>query len=304
MITVQRAPAYATVQDLGRRGFRGSGVPAAGAMDSVALATLNILVGNPRNLAGLEIALTGGSFYFDEPVTFAIGGAETDASLDGRKLDSYRAYRANAGQILKVDTLFAGRFFYLTVSGGIDADNVLGSRSTYLPGGFGGSGGRRLRSGDTLTVGHIPKGRKHQVADSLPMHLRASIGNSEIRFVRANADAATVDGSYRLSPSSDRTGYRLGDNHRDGGASITSEPVCPGVIQLPPSGEPIILMADAPTIGGYRVMGGVISADLGMLAQKLPGERIELVPISIERARRELERLAEVETLIEEWCLS
>ena len=305
MIVVQRAPAYATVQDLGRTGFRASGVPGSGAIDRIALATLNVMVGNDRNDAGIELALTGGAFVFDSASVFAIGGAEVLASLNETSLETYRVYRANAGETLSVEKITSGRFAYLAVMGGIDTPMVLGSRSTYGPGGLGGYNGRRLKSCDELSVGTHKSVRRHHVMDSLPATLRPSADMNEIRFiVRAGVSAEEVAGEYRLSPSSDRTGYRLDGNPRTSGASVTSEPVCPGVIQLPTNGEPIVLMADAPTIGGYRVMGGVITADLGILAQKNPGDTIALAPISVERAQRENDRLAEVETLIEEWCLT
>ena len=274
-------------------------------MDAIALRTLNILLGNDPGDAAIELALTGGVFAFQSPSTFAIGGAESAATLGTSKLEPYRVYRAVAGDILTIENLSAGRFCYFALGGGVDAARVLGSRSTYLPGGFGGIGGRRLKAGDTLGVGARRTTRKHQVVDSLPDALRPKTSGAEIRFIaRSDESEKKIAGVYHVSPSSDRTGYRLEGATREGGASVTSEPVCPGVIQLPQGGEPIILMADAPTIGGYRVMGGVISADLGILAQKLPGARIELLAISVERAQRELEKLAEVETQIEEWCLS
>lgn len=304
MIVVQRAPAYCTVQDLGRSGFRASGVPGSGAMDQFALATLNILVGNERGDAGFELALTGGIFVFDTPTFFAIGGAEVNATLAGKTVDTYRAYRVAQGEILTVENPSAGRFVYIAVSGGLNVEPVLGSRSTYVPGEFGGFSGRRLKSGDILSVGARSSTRRHQVSDSLPSKLRPPFGADEVRFVpRPDLDPDEVAGVYQLSASSDRTGYRLEGNPRTAGESITSEPVCPGVIQLPPGGEPIVLMADAPTIGGYRVAGGVISADLGKLAQKNPGDRVSLVAISIEKAQRELEKLVEIEGLIREWCL-
>lgn len=304
MIKVQRAPAYATIQDLGRTGFRASGVPQSGAMDRIALSTLNILVGNNRGNAGIEMALTGGEFIFDSATVFAIGGARVAATLNHSSIETYRVYRANAGETLSIEKIVSDRFAYLAVRGGIETPVVLRSRSTYSPGAFGGFNGRRLKSGDEISVGGRKSERRHQVMDSLPEKFRPAIGTDEVRFiVRAGVNPEDIAGEYRVSPSSDRTGYRLDGNLRTSGASITSEPVCPGVIQMPINGEPIVLMADAPTIGGYRVMGGVISADLGILAQKNPGEAIMLVPTSVERAQRENDRLAEVETLIEEWCL-
>jgi biotin-dependent carboxylase-like uncharacterized protein len=304
LITVSRAPAYAAIQDLGRKNFRSSGVPYAGAMDAIAMTTINLLVGNSRDAAGIEMALTGGSFLFDEPATFALGGAQCVATLGIRPIDSYCAHRAAAGETLHVENITAGRFLYVAVGGGIGTESVLGSRSTYVPAAFGGLNGRRIKSGDVLPVGSSRASAAHQVADSLPPALRPPIGNPQVRFIPRPGEAADdVAGRYMLSASSDRTGYRLEGFSRNGGASVTSEPVCAGAVQLPPGGEPIILMADAPTVGGYRIMGGVISADLGVLAQKLPGDVVELVPVTLERARRELENLSEIETQIEEWCI-
>lgn len=304
MISVRRAPAYATIQDLGRPGFRANGVPASGAMDRVALAILNVLVGNDRGDAGIEVALTGGQFVFDSATIFAIGGAAVVTTLNGSPIEGYRVYRANAGESLAIEKIVSGRFAYVVVSGGIDTPVVLRSRSTYTPGGFGGFYGRRLKSADELSVGARKSTRRHQVMDSLPGKFRPALGTDQVRFiVRPGVNPEDVAGEYQISSLSDRTGYRLEGNPRTIGASVTSEPVCPGVIQMPANGEPIVLMADAPTIGGYRVMGGVITVDLGTLAQKNPGDSIVLVPISVERAQRENDRLAEVETLIEEWCL-
>ncbi len=274
-------------------------------MDPIALATLNVLVGNDRADAGIEMALTGGVFVFDSAAVFAIGGAEATARLAGRDVETYRAYRAAQGEMLTIENLSAGRFLYLAIGGGIDVEPVMGSLSTYLPGGFGGLEGRRIKSGDAINVRARKSMRKHQVADSLPEKLRPPIGGTEIRFVpRPGVDPEEIAGIYQLSASSDRTGCRLEGNERTGGASVTSEAVCRGAIQLPPGGVPIVLMADAPTIGGYKVAGGVISADLGVLAQKKPGDAVHLVPITVERAQREIERLAEIESLIEEWALS
>ena len=306
MISIAKAPAYATIQDLGRRGFLASGVPRAGAMDAPALLTLNALLGNDANAAGIEWALTGGQLDFTEGSGFAIGGAAVKASLNQTPIEPYRAYRASAGDSLVLEPPSAGRFVYICFTGGVDCGVVMKSRSTYLPGGFGGIEGRRLKSGDTLEVG-AAKGRKRpQVSDSLPDELRPPLRGDVIRYVVRESDDATdrLAGSFSISAASDRTGYRLtGDVTMDGG-SVTSEPVCAGVIQLPPGGEPIVLMADAPTIGGYRIVGGVISADLGALAQRIPGESITLEPVSVKAAQREALARAEIIESIREWALA
>lgn len=306
MIAVAKAPAYATIQDLGRRGFLASGVPRAGAMDSAALMTLNALLGNDARAAGIEWALTGGQLDFQQGSTFALGGAEVIASLNGNPIEPYRAYRARPEDSLAVDAPRAGRFLYICLAGGVECDPVMNSRSTYLPGGFGGIDGRRLKSGDRLPVGKT-KGRKRpQVSDPLPESLRPPLRSDVIRYVaREIGDAdKLLSGSFLISSASDRTGFRLSGSVNVKGASVTSEPVYPGVIQLPPGGEPIVLMADAPTIGGYRILGGVISADLGALAQRPPGEAITLEGVSVKSAQRAAIERAEIIERIGEWALS
>ena len=298
MITISRAPAYATIQDRGRTSFLSSGVPRSGAIDLPTLDTLNALLGNDRNCAAIEWALTAGEIQFVSAATFAIGGAVSAVTLGDRRIEAWRAYDAHPGDTLTIGAPDAGRFIYLAVSGGIDCARVLGSRSTYLPGAFGGLEGRRLRTGDSVSTG--ARGRRHQVSDALPDDLRPS-RKSEIRFVPR--EEGTVDGEWTLSKASDRTGYRLGREGAAGGGTVTSEPVCAGTIQVPPGGEAIVLMADAPTVGGYRIAGCVISADLGALAQRLPGQSISFTPVTSQQAQRAIEREAERLERIREWSL-
>jgi biotin-dependent carboxylase-like uncharacterized protein len=306
MISLSKAPAYATIQDLGRRGFLASGVPRAGAMDAPALRTLNALLGNDANAAGIEWALSAGQLDFAERSAFAIGGAEVRASLNQTEVEPYRAYRASAGDSLLLEPPSDGRFVYICVTGGVECGLVMNSRSTYVPGGFGGIEGRRLKSGDILQVGKT-KGRKRpQVSDPLPDDLRPPLRADVIRYVARESDdaAAHLSGTFSISAASDRTGYRLTGDVAMQGRSVTSEPVCAGVIQLPPGGEPIVLMADAPTIGGYRIVGAVISADLGVLAQRLPGDAIILEPVTVKEAQQEAIARAEIMERIKEWALT
>src|SRR5438105_5541845 len=152
MITIARAPPYLTVQDAGREHSRAAGVPQGVAMDFFALSAANALVGNPANAAGLEWALGGGSIRFHSDTAFAISGARVTATLSGRDVAPYTTIYAQAGEVLSVETIIGGRFLYLACSGGIDVPVLLGSRSTYLPGRFGGSGGRTLKSGDSIAL--------------------------------------------------------------------------------------------------------------------------------------------------------
>ena len=301
MIRIERAPAYATVQDAGRRGFMASGVPRAGAMDLRALGTLNSILGNDAHTAAIEWALSGGAVRFETATVFAIGGAESRATLGGRPVGAWQAYHASAGDMLELDAPHRGRFAYVAVGGGLDVPTVMGSRSTYLPGSFGGFEGRRLKSGDAIAIGSPAKRTRYPTGMALPVDLRPELESDVIRFIPRDEPSGHVE--WIVSAASDRTGYRLEGSQAGSGGSMTSEPVCPGVVQVPPDGNAIVLMADAPTVGGYRIAGVVISADLGALAQKLPGETVVLEPVTLELAQRELARLSARLDSVREWSL-
>ena len=275
MIEISTAPPFATVQDLGRFGHRASGVPVSGAMDPDALRLANSLVGNPPDAAAIEWALGGGSLIFRRTLQYVVTGA----------VRAPRLLTAKPGDtvVLAPPVRFFGRFIYVAVEGGIDVPLVLGSRSTYLPGAFGGFEGRILRVGDQLPVGTSR-------ATTPPTPATDVFDGDAIRVIFGpHRDAFTADqrqqflsNEYKVAQASDRMGYRLDGPPLTGGewGSRLSEPVCPGAIQITASGEPIVLMPDGPTVGGYPVIGVVHSADLGRLAQRLPGESVRFVEIA------------------------
>lgn len=302
-VGIRKAPAFALIQDMGRYGYRSYGVPRSGAMDTRSLATLNALLGNDPYAACIEWALTGGEIEFSEPGIFAIGGAEFEAQLDGNDIESYRAYRAQSGSILSLRAITSGRFAYVTFAGGLDVPPVMKSASTYLPGNFGGLDGRRLKSGDTIAIRHGAERRRGIVMDRLPVTLRP-LPYGTVRIVAREHPEVLLDAEWKISPACDRTGYRLSGTAVLFGASITSEPVSPGVIQLPPSGEPIILMADAPTVGGYRILGTVISTDLSSLAQMTQGATVQFENVGVESAQRVAIENAERIQSVKEWALA
>lgn len=308
MIVIAHAPAYLTVQDMGRQGYLAAGVPRGGAMDRWSLAALNHMIGNARGAAGFEWALSGGALEFRDNTTLALGGADAVCALNGVTLEPYRAVNAKAGDTLVVDRITNGRFLYIAVAAGIACEPVLGSRSTYMAGGFGGIDGRRLESGDSVETGVVRRHGRHQVIDPLPRHLRPSTRTGPIRVVTRSFDHGNVTDeiittSYTVSAASDRTGYRLEGPASSSGGSVTSEPVCPGAIQLPPGGAPIVLMADAPTTGGYRLLGSVITADLGSFSQKVPGDNVTFEEVNVWAAQAELHRCEENLMAISEWAL-
>lgn len=302
MLKILRAPAYATIQDAGRTGFLDSGMPKAGAMDLAAFFTLNAMLANEAGCAAIEWALSEGEIEFDRATTFAVGGAAGALTLSGRDIEPWRAYAAGAGDKLFIGAPDSGRFTYVAVAGGIDVPRRLGSRSTYVPGGIGGYDGRRIRSGDSIATLEPTRRKRHQVTDPLPADLRPRARSETVRYVAR--ESTELRREWTVSAASDRTGYRLESAELQHGSSVTSEPVCAGVIQLPPGGQPIVLMADAPTIGGYLIAGAVISADIGALAQKPPGERVVFEPVEVSAAQRALEADADRVSRVREWSLA
>lgn len=306
MLVVERAPPYLTVQDAGRFEYRSSGVPAAGAMDQWSLGMANINAGNQRVAAALEWAIGGGSLRFERETIIGLAGAEIDASVGDRSVQSPGSYAVRSGEVLNVRGITARRFLYIALRGGIECPIVLGSRSTYLPASFGGIEGRRLRSGDVVASGALALPEGQSVHGRLQEPAVEPDYNATAVRVIARAPLAAnqqhpgaqdpagdselfarfVEPHYTVSAVSDRMGYRLESAQPLTGvrASITSEPVCAGTIQITPSGQPIVLMADAPTIGGYRIVGTVISCDLPVVAQCLPGRTLRFETLSVDKA--------------------
>ena len=300
MITISRAPPYLAVQDSGRKRARASGVPRGGAMDFFALAAANALAGNPLDAAGLEWALGGGSIKFERDAVFALTGAKAQATLSGHSVAPCTTVYARSGDELAIERISSGRFLYVAVSGGIEVPVVLGSRSTYLPGRFGGFAGRTLKHGDPIPLGaspsHTPAAGCHCAADLLPRYemgiVHVSHGTHADMFDEAVWHTFT-DSEYKISAASDRTGYRLeGPSLRNPVGTLPSEASCPGSIQVPGDGFPIALMADAPTVGGYPKIAVIAEADLPIIAQRSPGETIRFELITIEQSQRALRRRA------------
>lgn len=303
-LRVVRAPPFLTVQDLGRPGFRHLGVPAGGAMDPWALQAANVLAGNAPHAAALELALGPCTLRVGRDATLAITGAACDARLGDAPAESWRTLHARAGDELALGAPRGGRFTYVAIAGGVAVPPVLGSAATYLPAAFGGLLGRRVQDGDLLPLGDAPDAPPPLAC---PPALRRDLGDdgaddaphgpTTIRVVRGPQadvlDAAAwrtlLDAAWTVSSIADRTGYRL-----DGpalapppdAAARPSEPGCPGAVQLPPNGRPIVLMADAPTVGGYPKPAVVCTADLGRLAQLAPGATLRLAEIAVAQAQR------------------
>ncbi len=279
-----------TVQDLGRPGQRAAGVPSGGAADRLSAQLANLIVGNHPSAAVLEFTLLGPSLRFEADAVIALAGAPVASR------PTLRPLVIRAGESLTLGHVTAGCRGYLAIAGGIDVPPVLGSRATYLPAGFGGLAGRPLVAGDQLAAGPVPA-----VPNSLSWSLDPSLiplptqgRPCRLRFIPAAADTAglksLITATFPVTASSDRMGLRLRGRVPQAPASGVSRAVLPGTIQLPPDGNPILLLADAQTIGGYAVLGQVIAADLPLAGQLRPGDEIQFEPTTIATAHRLLQQ--------------
>jgi biotin-dependent carboxylase-like uncharacterized protein len=313
-IRVLAAGMLTTVQDGGRRGYAALGVGCAGAMDAVGLRLANILVGNVDNAAALEMTLRGPRLHFDADTLIAITGADIAVHCNGEAMSPWRPVLVRAGSELAFGGMASGMRSYLAVAGGIDVALVLGSCSTDINSAI---GGRALAAGDVLAVSpsatmhsekrratekraiEKPASEKHWSLDPRPWFetdaqqpIRVIAGTHFPQLDNAS-QRALFAGEFRIGADSNRIGYRLHGaalNLREP-LELVSTGVVPGTVQLPPGGDPIVLMAEAPTCGGYPRIALVIAVDLARLAQRRPGSAVRFAEISLEEAQqRYLER--------------
>ncbi|HEY8880999.1 MAG TPA: biotin-dependent carboxyltransferase family protein [Roseateles sp.] len=309
MIELLRAGPLTTVQDLGRDAWRDRGISRCGAVDDLALSWGNLLVGNDVNAAGLEFTLAPASLRFDADCCIAITGTDADAALDGRPLRPWWRHRVQAGQTLKLAAPRERMRSYLTVSGGIALPEALGSRSTDLKAGFGGLDGRALRDGDRLPLAPPDRLPSRSIGVQPPewdASVRVLPGPEHDDF-SDTARAALWAADWQLTPQSNRMGYRFAgpELKRERGGELASHGVLPGVIQVPPSGQPIVLLADAQTTGGYPKIAVVIRADLWKLGQLRLGSALRFVPCQLDEARAALrQRQATLDQLRTALCMS
>lgn len=277
MLEILRPGVQSTVQDLGRCGLRHLGIAQNGALDAPALRLGNRLLGNAADSAGLEIALGPVALRFGRDGWFALTGADFQATLDGHPVWSGWRTPCRQGQVLQLNGSRDGMRAYLCVDGGIDVPLVLGARATDLKAGYGGYQGRALQAGDLL-----PQGPARPLCGRLGARLRPwqpvlrALPGPEYAQFDAASQAAFWEQAWTVSPQSNRMGYRLQGSalQRHDPRELLSHAVLPGVVQLPPGGQPIVLLADAQTTGGYPRLAVVIEADLWLLAQARPGSQL------------------------------
>lgn len=287
-VQVLRAGLQTTVQDLGRWGHQAHGVPPAGPMDPFAHRRANALVGNPRTAATLEVALVGPELEFTDERIVAVSGAAFDLRIGDVSAPPGRPLAVRAGTRLTFGVRTSGARAYLAVSGGFDVPVVMGSRATHLDAAMGGFRGRALAAGDRVALGPAPHPAVRGVArHRLPAtasgiaRVRVLPGPHDDRFPAPTLDVLQAE-PYQISADSNRMGYRLNGaalTHARG-ADLISEATTWGGLQVPPSGQPILLMADRQTTGGYPIVATVITADLPIAAQAAPGESLQFVVCS------------------------
>ncbi len=285
---------FTTVQDGGRYGYQQFGIPVSGALDMFSYLAANVLVGNDDNAAVLEITFSGPKLEVLSDTIVAVTGAQVPVVVNGEPRPSWTSFEVRRGDVLSVRTVGKGVRAYLAVSGGISVPVIMGSRSTYTAGKIGGFSGRPLAKGDRLHSESI-NGRRgllslpEKLQPSLPdeITLRALPGPQDDYF--DSGFNVFFDSEFTVSSKADRMGYRLEGpviELREGvPRSIISEPSLSGAVQIPPDGQPIILLVEQ-TVGGYAKIATIVTPDLNMVAQAKPGNRIRFKRIDLTEAHR------------------
>lgn len=280
-LEVLQSGGLATVQDLGRFGYQRYGVSPSGAMDWYALGAANLLVKNPSEAAGLEVGLASLALTATDACLIAVTGAGFELRLQGQLRPLWTALFVQAGWTIELDKTGGGCWAYLAVAGGIQTPPLLGSRATYWRGKFGGHEGRALQAGDTLSIGATSQAGVTLAGRRIPPARRPLYGDRPTVDVilGPQAQAFTAEGlhtflssEYTVSATSDRMGYRLegAPIAHVAGADIVSDGLVAGAVQIPADGQPLVMMSDRPTTGGYPKIAAVVSADLPLLTQAAP----------------------------------
>jgi antagonist of KipI len=295
----------ATIQDSGRRGWMQFGVPVSGPMDVFAFRAANVLVGNPIDCAVIEIGLGDVILQATQDCIIAVTGAGYQLSVYIWQIPLWGSFFLRAGWKIHLNKMDNGMWAYLAVAGGIQTLLALGSRSTYLRGAFGGFEGRPLQAGDQIKTGGLSR-FSHELAgrtllkEARPNYqqdppIRVILGPQTDYFTEESRKTF-LSSEYSVSLTSDRMGYRLAGPPltQRGKTELISEGMTFGAIQVPSNGQPIVMMADCPTTGGYPKIGTVASVDLPLLAQCTPNQsRLRFRETTVEKAQQEYRALIE-----------
>jgi biotin-dependent carboxylase-like uncharacterized protein len=314
-ISVIKPGLETTVQDYpGRQGMLRDGVPPSGPQDDWSFRLANLVVGNEPGAAALECQLLGPELRFDTDVTIAVCGADMGASLDGESIQMWRSIAVSAGQVLQLGGARFGARTYIAVAGGIDVPVTMGSRSTYATASLGGSNGKPLTAGQTLSIGEASSaigGRDRQILRSaIPVMPTEKVNTIRVvcgpndDWVSEKGMEAFFEAEWKLTPRSNRVGYRIqgpkidyseaalnkSPEHGDHPSNIIDIGYPIGGINW--AGEtPIILMHDCVTLGGFFIPFTVPSCDLWKLAQLRPGTGLKFTKISVEEAQSERRKI-------------
>lgn len=291
-----------TIQDRGRVGYQHLGVPVSGALDPVSLQAANLLVGNAPGAGALEVACMGPTLVVEaDDVRIAVAGANATidvlsdvAATSGNRVATMQSLRLRRGEALRIGALTGATVLYVAVEGGFDIAPVLGSVSTDIRGGFGGWQGRALAAGDRLPLRQPRASERGEVClEGLSIRPRPRVrvikGPQDHHFADREV-AAFLDSEYTVGPSADRMGMRLTGRtlKHSRGFDIASDAIAPGSIQVPGNGQPIVLLADRQTTGGYPKIATVISADLPALARLPVGAKVAFEAVTVEEAQAAL----------------
>jgi len=304
LLRAHRPGFLSTVQDLGRPGYLKEGLPPSGALDEPAFRVANLLVGNPIEAAAMELTFWGGEWECLAGGWVAIAGAEMKGRLNGELIGNWRSLRLARGDRLELGSCRNGCRTYLALEGGVEEALVLGSCSTYLRARLGGLEGRAIQAGDLL-LARTAQERGEQFTSpweeerpvlvfsqsSIPIYsnpwtLRILWGPQEERFP-AEMRAVFSSSAYRVSERHDRMGVRLEGSSlaSHGGSDLLSQAIPPGAVQIPADGQPIMMLADRQTTGGYAVIATILGADLWKAGQMKAGDSVHFQPVTLEEAR-------------------
>ena len=294
-IKVHKPGLCTTVQDIGRIGYQQFGIPVSGVMDEFAFTVANYLVESDKNNAVLEVPFLGPTLEFDFDVTIAITGADIQPKINNQDIKMWQSINIKKGDTLSFGKLKTGIRAYLAFSAEIDVPIIMGSKSTLLKSKLGGFNGRQLKIGDIINFKNVKVLSKKNILDKkyIPeykhnQNIRIVLGPQD-NYFDENSIKTLLENKYQVTKDADRMGMRLSGEvikHKDK-ADIISDAAVFGSIQVPGNGQPIILLADRQTTGGYTKIATVIKADLPKLAQMVPNDTIEFSLVNIEEAQKE-----------------
>jgi len=291
-LEVLRAGLQSTVQDQGRFGYAHLGVSASGAADNFSLTIGNILVGNPKHYAGIEMTIIGDKYHFKSDAFVALTGSEFEAELDNKSIPFWKRLPIKKGQILDIRSTKNGARCYLCVAGGINIEDVMGAKTTHLTSGIGGLHGRILKNLDELEFGPLDDLIKpiKKVNDSITTDTKIIKVTKGVQWpwFDKNQKNKLFQHQYQVTKLSNRMGLRLIGNaiKTKKGNEITTAGISLGSIQIPGNGQPIISFVEHQTTGGYPIIANVVSADIRKVGQLKAGDCFQFELISFSSAEK------------------